>query len=63
MADLSDKIETAASGKSVTTDGLTVTQQDLSQIIEADRYLKAQDGAANRHRGLRFTRLVPPGSA
>lgn len=63
MADLSDKIETAASGKSVTTDGLTVTQQDLSQLIEADRYLKAQEGSSSPQRGLRFTRLVPPGSA
>lgn len=61
--DLSSDIQDAAQGpKQVTSDGLTVQAHPLLDLVKADQYLKAQDAAAKKHRGLRFTRLLPPGA-
>ncbi|MDX1961601.1 MAG: hypothetical protein SFX18_00520 [Pirellulales bacterium] len=64
MSDLADEIEAVASGpKSVQNAGTKVDAHDLSDLIEADKYLKSQDATANpTHRGLRFNKLVPPGA-
>lgn len=62
------QLETAAVQPArVRTDAGEVEQHDLKQLIEADKYLSAQaaatPSAANRRRGLRFNRLIPPGTA
>lgn len=63
MADLSNDIETAATDPaSASADGESVQARPLSELIEADKYLKANTGASKAHRGLRITKLVPPGT-
>lgn len=34
----------------------------LNELIDADRYLAAKAAAAKNHRGLRITKLIPPGA-
>lgn len=61
--DLEDRIEEAAAGPaSVSSDGHTVNQQPLSELIAADRYLQAKNASSKRTSGLRFVRLLPPGT-
>jgi len=59
-------IETTASGpKRVRTDAGEVEAQDIEQQIAADKYLAARaavSGSGNTRRGLRFNKIVPPGS-
>jgi hypothetical protein len=38
-------------------------QHKLSDQIAADRYLNSKDAAKSKTRGLRFTKLVPPGAS
>lgn len=56
--------QTATGPKRVRTDAGEVEAQDVSKQIEADKYLsaKASTSQSNRHRGLRFNTIVPPGS-
>lgn len=62
-SDLTDTIETSASEPaSASSDAGSVSQRSLSELIEADKYLKSSDGSSNKSRGLRFTKLVPPGA-
>lgn len=61
--ELRQAIETTATGpKRVRTDAGEVESQDISKQIEADKYLSAKAAASTATRGLRFSRLVPPGS-
>ena len=53
--------ENAAGPKSVTGDSGSVSQHDLSQQIEADRYARALDAQSKRGRGFRVSKIVPPG--
>ncbi len=64
MADLDDTIESTAKGpKSVSTDGTRVEAQDVDDLIKADQHLKGKEGVAStRHRGIRFSKLSPPGT-
>ena len=64
MADeLTDKIKENAEGPaSAEVDGQRVTQHKLRDQIEADRYVKSSDSVAKGHRGLRISKLVPPGA-
>ncbi|HQL54963.1 MAG TPA: hypothetical protein PLQ87_09665 [Phycisphaerae bacterium] len=39
-------------------DAGSVEQQPLPDQIAADRYLASKTGAARKHRGLRFTKLI-----
>jgi ribosomal protein L12E/L44/L45/RPP1/RPP2 len=62
-----NQLETAAvQPQRVRTDAGEVEQHDLKQLIEADKYLAAQAAATatttNKRRGLRFNKLIPPGS-
>lgn len=41
----------------------TVEQHQLGEQIAADKYLAAKEAAKSPSRGLRFNKLVPPGSA
>jgi hypothetical protein len=60
---LRDQIEaTAAAPKRVRTDAGEVETRDLSQLIEADKYLAAARAAKSRYGGLRITKLIPPGT-
>lgn len=64
MADLSDKIETAASGpKSHTVDGETAVARNIDELIKADKYLASKAAGAKAHGGLRFAKIVPGGAA
>ena len=65
MADhLEDKIRENAEGPArVTGDAGTVEQHKLSEQIAADKYLASKEAAKRKNRGLRFNRLIPPGTA
>ena len=64
--ELRDKIaETASGPKRVRTDAGEVEAQDVAAMIEADKYLSAKaasSGTGNTRRGLRFNKLLPPGT-
>lgn len=49
--------------KKVAVDGQSVEEHSIKDLIEADRYLSAKrsTAAGGSHRGLRFTKLIPPG--
>lgn len=55
--------ENARAPRRVRGDEGEVEEQPLKDQIEADRYLAARQAAANKHRGLRLTKLNPPGAA
>lgn len=58
--------ETAAGPKRVRTDAGEAESHDLDQMIAADKYLSAKTAATssstNTRRGLRFNKLIPPGT-
>lgn len=57
-------LETNAQGPAqVEQDGTRVSQHSLKDQIEADRYLDGKAAASRKSTGLRFFKLVPPGSA
>jgi hypothetical protein len=61
--ELRDKIaETATGPKRVRTDAGEVEAQDLASMIEADKYLSAKRAVQSKTRGLRFNKLLPPGT-
>lgn len=63
--ELRDKIaETASGPKRVRTDAGEVESQNVADMIEADKYLaaKAASTGTNKRRGLRFNKLIPPGT-
>jgi hypothetical protein len=62
MADLSQEIEDAAKGPArASSDGTSVDQRPIAELIEADRYNKGNTAAAKNHFGLRFSKLNPGG--
>ena len=44
-------------------DGFRARQHSLKDQIEADAYLSGAVAATRKHRGLRFTKLIPPGAS
>ena len=63
--EVSDALKSAAQQpKRVRTDAGEVEAHSLRDQIEADKYLAAKAAAAstNTHRGLRFNKLIPPGT-
>jgi hypothetical protein len=61
--ELRQKIEENASGPHrVRTDAGEVESQDLRWQIEADKYLSAKRASGTKSRGLRFNKLIPPGT-
>lgn len=63
MSDLTDRIrQVAEQPAEVSSDAGRVVEQKLDDLLEADRYLHGEQSARKPHRGLRFTRLVPPGA-
>lgn len=64
MTDLSSQIESVAnSAKSTSLDGVSTTEQDISALIEADKYLANKRAVTGKTRGLRLTKMIPPGTA
>jgi hypothetical protein len=60
--DINDAIAENATGpKSVTVDGNNVNQHSIAEQIAARNDVASQSSASKGHRGLRFTKLVPPG--
>lgn len=55
-------VEAISGPSSVTTDAGTVAQHSLTEMLDAARALGADCAAKKPGRGLRFTRLVPPGA-
>jgi hypothetical protein len=55
--------ENAAGPKRAQGDSGSVEQHSLADQIEADRYLASKEAVKNPTKGVRFTKLVPPGSA
>ena len=43
-------------------DAVSVEQHKLADQIAADKYLAAKEAAKSKRRGLRFNRLIPPGT-
>ena len=61
--EVANKLAEAAVGpKRVRTDAGEVEAHDLDQIIEADKYLAAKAASTKANRGLRFNRIIPPGT-
>ena len=61
--EVSNKLAEAAVGpKRVRTDAGEVEAHDLVDIIEADKHLAAKAAASSNSRGLRFNRIIPPGT-
>lgn len=62
--DLEQTIRENAQGPAKATgDSGSVEQHPLPEQIEADRYLATKEAVKKGRRGLRFSKLVPPGSA
>jgi hypothetical protein len=62
MADQSGQIQTnALAPAQVTVDGTTVQQQKVPDQILGDRYAATASALGKRRRGLRFSKLIPPG--
>jgi len=60
--EVTDAIEAAAKNpQRVRTDAGEVEAHPLPDQIEADKYLKAQEAASTKSRGLRFNQIVPGG--
>lgn len=68
MADQPDNLEQAIKDNAVgpakaAGDSGSVEQHPLPDQIEADRYLAAKDAAKKPGLGVKFAKLVPPGTA
>lgn len=55
--------QNAAGPKQVTGDTGSLVQHSLTDQIAADRYLAAKRAMRARGKGLRLTKIVPPGAA
>ncbi|MGE3803910.1 MAG: hypothetical protein AB7K24_04455 [Gemmataceae bacterium] len=61
--DLEDNIRENAEGPAKASgDAGSVEQHPLTEQIEADRYLQSKEATKKKTRGLRFNKLVPPGT-
>lgn len=65
MADPNIDIETAAGNPKAASapDGMSATGHSLPDLIAADKYLRNRGAANDKRRGVRFAKLVQPGSA
>lgn len=60
---LNDAITENASGPAKASgDAGSIEQHKLSEQIAADKHLASKDAVNQKSRGLRFNRLVPPGT-
>lgn len=56
-------LEKAARAKSVSVDGTTTSQRDVSELIEADKYLANKAARAGGKLPIRVMRIRPGGAA
>src|SRR3954465_11054050 len=57
-----DALLAALSGPAeVSVDGMTTKQQSLRDLIEANKYLAAKCAGRGPRRGLKFSKMIPPG--
>ncbi len=62
MPDLSTTITTAAGDPaSASVDGQSATSRPIADLILADQYLAGRVGITKKHRGIRFSKLLPAG--
>lgn len=54
--------EAANQPAKVSVDGQSIEQHPLMDRIEADRYLASKDAARKPGLGIKFAKVVPPGS-
>ena len=60
---VSQALSSAATGPaSVESDAGSVRQQPLPDLIAADKYFRSRDAARSPRRGVKFTKLIPPGT-
>jgi len=63
MPDLTEEIESQAErAASTSTDGNSTTRRSLSDLIAADKYLKANEAAANPLTAIHRFKIVSPSS-
>lgn len=63
LDDLDDAISQAMTEPAkASADGVSAESHPLSELSKLRRDLAADEGAANPRRGIRFTKLVPPGA-
>ncbi len=55
--------DNARNPKRASGDAGSVEQHSLKDQIEADRYLASKEAAKAKNRGVRFSKMVPPGAA
>jgi hypothetical protein len=61
--DLEQPIRDNAAGPAKASgDSGSMEQHSLADQIETDRYLASKQAAKTKHRGLRLSRIVPPGA-
>jgi hypothetical protein len=48
--------------KQAMADGVSTTAHSLPDLIQAEQYAAAKRAVNKPHRGLRFSKLVPPGT-
>jgi hypothetical protein len=61
--DLEAAITSSATGPAkASSDAGSVEQHKLTDLIEADRYLAGKAAAKTASKGLRWSKLVPPGA-
>lgn len=59
----SEALEAAVAGpRRMKVDNVEAEQQPLADLIAADRHLASRAAASRPARGLRITKLVPPGA-
>ena len=54
--------ENAAGPAKASGDSVSIEQHSIQDQIAADRYLASKRAAAKPHRGMRFSRIIPPGA-
>jgi len=55
-------LENAKGPAKASGDAGSVEQHSLTEQIEVDRYLNSKRAAKRKHRGLRWSKLIPPGT-
>ena len=60
---LEDKINEVANGPAKATgDAGSVEQQNLKDLVEADKYLAQKNASGGRSLGIKRVQLIPPGA-
>lgn len=55
-------VENATGPKKVQNDQISVEQHGLPDQVKADQYLREVGAVKKPHRGIRFTKLISPGT-